>query len=95
MVGHIIFSAVLVLLAAGVLFYDIHRKKRRSVWNGIRIMAACCLLFIAFSLSGVSFWLAQVSGMWFPLLYLLLLCAFYAVVFAAAVAYLKHKNKKR
>lgn len=94
MVEHIIFSAVLILLAAGVLFYDIRRSKRRSVWNGIRIMAACCLLFIAFSISGISLWLAQISGMWFPLLYLLLICAFYAIVFALAVAYIKYKNKR-
>lgn len=91
----IIFSVVLVLLAAGVLFYDIRRSKRRSVWNGIRIMAACCLLFIAFSISDVSFWLAKISGMWFPLLYLLLICAFYVMVFALTVLYMKHKNKKR
>lgn len=95
MVGHIIFSAVLIVLAACVLFYDIRRSKRRSVWNGIRIMAACCLLFIAFSISGVSLWIAKFSGAWFPLFYLLIICAFYAAVFAAAVAYIKYKNKRR
>ena len=94
MVGNIIFSAVLVLIAAGVFFYDIRRSKRRSVWNGIRIMAACCLLFIAFSISGLSFLLARISGVWFPLLYLLIICSFYAIVFAVTIAFMRYRDRK-